>query len=210
MLLTQPQEAAVSCRQDEGEGLGHAWSCGTEQRSPVPWKCLPVQVVGAVPCNNSYRHIEDFIVFELEKKNVCKRVGLGEAMPLKAGSKGQGSAPLLNSRAAQSYTLAQDHNSQPGLHSAPLETLPASLLHSTSDPAPKSQLATIWRSLSKPFSTVPRTSRYHPEPRTDPKGHHSCSVFKCTGCAAHTEVPRAMVTWQLRADVGQGNSPYLA
>lgn len=72
VLLMQDQEEAVSCLQDEGEGLGHAWSCGTEQRSHVPWKCLPVQVVGAVACNNSYRHIEDFIVFELKEKNVCE------------------------------------------------------------------------------------------------------------------------------------------
>jgi len=68
MLVVQLQEEAGSCQQDEGEGSGHAWSCGTGQRSSVHWKCLPVQVVGAVPCNNSYRHIEDFIVFELEEK----------------------------------------------------------------------------------------------------------------------------------------------
>ena len=68
----QPQEEAGSCQQDEGEGLGHAWSRGTEQRSRVPWKRLPVQVVGAVSCNDSYRHIKDFIVFELEENNVCE------------------------------------------------------------------------------------------------------------------------------------------
>lgn len=72
MLPMQPQEEAGSCQRDEVEGLGHVWSCGTEQRSCVPWKCLPVQVVGAVPCNNSYRHIEDFIVLELEEKNMCE------------------------------------------------------------------------------------------------------------------------------------------
>lgn len=53
---------------------GRAWAMpgGTEQTSCVPWKCLPVQVVGAVPCNNSYRHIKDFIVFELEENNGFK------------------------------------------------------------------------------------------------------------------------------------------
>lgn len=55
-----------------GTGLGHAWSCGTEQRSCVLWEYLPVQVVGAVPCNDSYWHIKDFIVFELEENNVCE------------------------------------------------------------------------------------------------------------------------------------------
>lgn len=34
----------------------------------MPSEQLPVQVVGAVPCNNSYRHVEDFVVFELEEK----------------------------------------------------------------------------------------------------------------------------------------------
>lgn len=38
----------------------------------MPPEQLPVQVVGAVPCNNSYRHVEDFVVFELEEKNVCE------------------------------------------------------------------------------------------------------------------------------------------
>lgn len=38
----------------------------------MPPERLPVQVVGAVPCNNSYRHVEDFVVFELEEKNVCE------------------------------------------------------------------------------------------------------------------------------------------
>lgn len=53
---------------------GRSWAMPglVAQRSCAPWKCLPVQVVGAVPCNNSYRHIEDFIVFELEEKNVCE------------------------------------------------------------------------------------------------------------------------------------------
>lgn len=68
-LLMQPQEKAGSWQQDKGKGFSHVWSCGTEQRSCVPWKCLPVQVVGAVPCNNSYRHVKDFVVLELEEKN---------------------------------------------------------------------------------------------------------------------------------------------
>lgn len=38
----------------------------------MPPERLPVQVVGAVPCNNSYRHVEDFVVFELEEKKVCE------------------------------------------------------------------------------------------------------------------------------------------
>lgn len=71
-VLMQPQEEAGSCQQEKGKGLGHAWSCGREQRSCALWECLPVQVVGAVPCNDSYWHIKDFIVFELEENNVCE------------------------------------------------------------------------------------------------------------------------------------------
>lgn len=82
LVLMQPQEEAGSCQQEKGKGLGHAWSCGTERSSCSLWECLPVQVVGAVPCNDSHWHIKDFIVFELEENKVCEW-GVGEATQTK-------------------------------------------------------------------------------------------------------------------------------
>lgn len=72
LVLMQPQEEAGFCQLEKEKGLGHAQSCGTEQRSCALWECLPVQVVGAVPRNDSYWNVKDFIVFELEENKVCE------------------------------------------------------------------------------------------------------------------------------------------